>query len=93
MRLEHTAHVDDDRWAEFGPGAVGVGWDLSLFGLAEHLATGAPVHHDESAPSPDLVTFMRLSSDDWCRASIEAGTPADEARAAADRTSAAYTGG
>ena len=59
----------------------------------EYLATGASAHHDESVPSPELITFMRLSSDDWCRASIEAGTPADEARAAADRTIAAYTGG
>ncbi len=93
LRLEHTAHVGDDRWAEFGPGAVGVGWDLSILGLAEYLAEGASAHHDESVPSPELITFMRLSSDDWCRASIEAGTPADEARAAADRTIAAYTGG
>ena len=25
FELEHIAHVDDQRWAEFGPGAVGVG--------------------------------------------------------------------
>ena len=23
-------YVDDERWAEYGPGAVGVGWDLGL---------------------------------------------------------------
>ncbi|HWM18356.1 MAG TPA: SRPBCC family protein [Ilumatobacteraceae bacterium] len=92
LRLEHSAHTDDDRWIEFGPGAVGVGWDLAFLGLAEHLVTRASVQHDESAPSPELITFMRMSSDDWCRASIEAGTPAEEARAAADRTTAAYTG-
>ena len=28
--LEHIAHVDDERWTQFGPGAVGVGWDLGL---------------------------------------------------------------
>jgi len=93
LRLEHTAHIDGERWTEFGPGAVGVGWDLSILGLGEHLATGESVRPDESAPSPELVTFMRMSSDDWCRAAIEAGVPADEARAAADRTTAAYTGG
>src|SRR3954467_12124353 len=27
FELEHIAHVDDTKWAEFGPGAVGVGWD------------------------------------------------------------------
>ena len=32
LQLEHIAHVDDERWAEFGPGAVGIGWDLGLAG-------------------------------------------------------------
>ncbi len=27
FELEHTAIVPDDAWAQFGPGAVGVGWD------------------------------------------------------------------
>src|SRR5262245_56068051 len=40
LTLEHVAHVDDSRWAEFGPGAAGVGWDLTLLGLAKHLETG-----------------------------------------------------
>src|SRR5437016_8338188 len=30
LQLQHTARVDDQRWAEFGPGAVGVGWDLGF---------------------------------------------------------------
>src|SRR5262249_35594997 len=41
LELEHIAHVDDARWAQFGPGAVGVGWDMTLMGLDRHLATGA----------------------------------------------------
>src|SRR5690606_21550027 len=41
--LEHVAHVDDERWLEYGPGAVGVGWDLALHGLAQHVATGEAV--------------------------------------------------
>ena len=49
FQLEHIAHVDDERWGEFGPGAVGVGWDLGLLGLATHLATGAAVAPDEGA--------------------------------------------
>ena len=35
---------------------------------------------------------MRESSDAWCDAAIAAGTPADAARAAADRITAVYTG-
>src|SRR5690242_2732923 len=38
FELEHIAHVDD-HWDEFGPGAVGVGWDGALLGLAGHLAS------------------------------------------------------
>ena len=37
FEIEHIAHADDERWAEFGPGAVGIGWDLSLIGLFLHL--------------------------------------------------------
>ncbi len=91
FRLEHVAHVDDEKWDEYGPGAVGVGWDLTMLALVEHLATGEQVVPDMG--NPDALDFMRGSSDDWCRASIEAGTPADEAEAAAARTAAAYTGG
>ncbi|MGH9157866.1 MAG: SRPBCC family protein [Acidimicrobiales bacterium] len=95
LELDHVAHVDDQRWAEFGPGAVGVGWDLGLLGLALHLATGEPVDREEVAAwsaSAGGRQFMALSSARWCDASIAAGTDAPEARAAADRTTAAYTG-
>src|SRR5215831_1415760 len=30
LELEHLAHVADDRWDRYGPGAVGVGWDMAL---------------------------------------------------------------
>ena len=33
----------NDHWQKFGPGAVGVGWDLALHGLERHLASGAAV--------------------------------------------------
>ena len=50
LRLEHIAHVDDERWTEFGPGAVGVGWDLSVLGLARHLETGADSRRRSGRP-------------------------------------------
>src|SRR6516225_8438295 len=43
LQLEHIADADDTRWTEFGPGAVGVGWDLALIGLFLHLTSGATV--------------------------------------------------
>ncbi len=30
-------------WQQFGPGAVGMGWDSMLLGLAIHLATGEAI--------------------------------------------------
>lgn len=95
FELEHIAHVDDERWTQFGPGAVGVGWDLTLSGLARHLASGASVDPAEAAAwsaSEEGRRFMTLSSQAWCDASIAAGTDSADARAAAARTTAAYTG-
>src|SRR4030095_936414 len=43
LRLEHIAHVPDDFWNQYGPGAVGVGWDLTMLGLGRHLETGEAV--------------------------------------------------
>ncbi|MET7671123.1 SRPBCC family protein [Micromonospora luteifusca] len=96
FELDHIAHVDQDRWAQFGPGAVGVGWDLGLLGLASHLAgDGSGVSPEQSAEwsaSDEGRRTMELSSQLWGEASIAAGTDADEAKAAAERTTAAYTG-
>src|SRR6476646_1953316 len=37
LTLEHVGHVDDEFWDRFGPGAVGLGWEGALLGLAGHL--------------------------------------------------------
>ncbi|GAA0371379.1 SRPBCC family protein [Microbispora corallina] len=95
FELEHIAHVDDVRWAQFGPGAVGVGWDMGLLGLALHLTSGGLPDRDEVnawVASEDGRRYMTLSSQLWGEASAASGTDPDEARAAADRTTAFYTG-
>ena len=92
--LEHTVPVNA-QWTEFGPGAVGVGWDLALPGLEKHLRTGATVNASEAAAwsqSDEGKEFMRLSSRAWCDASIASGTERELAQAAAERTTAFYTG-
>lgn len=96
FELEHSFPVDDARWDEFGPGAVGVGWDMGLRGLSLHLSTGtAPAVDPEASMawmmSDEGQTFMTVSSERWCDASIAAGTDPDAARAAAARTTAFYT--
>ena len=95
FELEHLAHVDDERWGQFGPGAVGVGWDLAVVGLSLHLATGEPVDPgavETWSTSDEGRRFMTRSSELWAEASIAAGTPAADAEAAAARTTGFYTG-
>lgn len=96
FQLEHVASVDDERWTEFGPGAVGVGWDMGLVGLALHLGSGAgltsPAEGAAWAGSPEGHQFIALSSERWGDANIAAGADEAAARAAAARTTAAYTG-
>ncbi len=95
LRLEHLAHVDP-RWGQFGPGAVGIGWDLGLMGLTRHLASDNaaldPAAVMAWTTSPDGQAFIRASSDDWARAATAAGDDPAEARAAAARTTAFYLG-
>jgi len=95
LRLEHIAHVPDDLWNQYGPGAVGVGWDLAMLGLGRHLETGVTVDPEQAAEWPTTKEgkdFISRSSDGWGRASIAAGTPEAAAREAAGRTTAFYTG-
>jgi uncharacterized protein YndB with AHSA1/START domain len=45
LTLAHIGHADD-LWDQFGPGAVGVGWDGAVLGLTLHLSD------PESRPDP-----------------------------------------
>jgi hypothetical protein len=90
LTLRHSAPIPPEMWEQFGPGAVGMGWEMMLMGLAEHLAApDAP--RPEPEKMPDLTTFMTGSSRAWGQADAEAGTDPDQARAAAERCLAAYT--
>ena len=95
FELEHIAHVDDERWLQFGPGAVGVGWDLGLLGLGTYLETGTgldPATVEAWTTSDDGKRYITESSQRWCDASVAAGTDPEQARASAGRTTAFYTG-
>jgi uncharacterized protein YndB with AHSA1/START domain len=95
LTLEHVL-PHDPKWDEFGPGAVGVGWDLTLFGLHNHFASNAasadPREKMAWLFSNDGKEFVRGTSDEWYRAAVTGGADPSSARAAADRTTAAYTG-
>jgi hypothetical protein len=86
--------VDAERWAEFGPGAVGIGWDMMLLGLFLHLTGGGLEDPEEAAAwtvSEEGRAFMTDSGERWYAAQVADGDDEDAARSAADRTIAAYT--
>lgn len=95
LELEHIAHVSP-HWDQFGPGAVGVGWDLGFMGLSRHLAepeADVPAEAVEGwTATREYKDFVRSSSDDWGRADIAAGEDRDAALAAAEATRSFYTG-
>ncbi|GII87436.1 activator of HSP90 ATPase [Sphaerisporangium siamense] len=96
FELQHIAPVagSDEFWDTFGPGAVGIGWDLGVLGLALHLGSGESLK-PEDAPawllSDEGKSFVAESSLRWRDASVAFGTDEAAATAAADRSTAAYT--
>ena len=93
LALTHTA-LDSEHWAEYGPGAAGVGWELAAFGLSLHLAQPTMPKPDEATfiASPEGKAFIAGSSEGWREAAVASGIDPDAARVAADRTTAFYTG-
>jgi uncharacterized protein YndB with AHSA1/START domain len=96
VELEHVAHVADEFWERFGPGATGIGWDMCLYGLANHLSDPGWVPDPEAIAawlgSADGRTMLRLSSDAWAAAAVADGEDPAVARERADRAFGAYTG-
>jgi uncharacterized protein YndB with AHSA1/START domain len=98
--LSHIAEPTE-HWEQYGPGAVGIGWDQAIMGLALHLvdraagtdadAPDAVARGEEFAASPDAVLFTTLSGAAWERADVEGGEDPEVAAAAAKRTVEAYT--
>ncbi len=94
LTLEHTA-VIEDHWNQFGPGAVGIGWDLALMGLTQHVATGASADHAAAEAwmgSPNGKAFMSESGESWRAAHVASGVDPASARERSDRTIAFYRG-
>jgi uncharacterized protein YndB with AHSA1/START domain len=97
--LEHIAHKDgigEEHLKKYGPGAVGIGWDLGLYGLERHLVNpSAPLDHEAVeawTKSTDGKAFMRGSGEAWGEAHAASSAAPEEARAQAARSIAAYLG-
>lgn len=92
--LEHTL-PDDPHWREFGAGAVGIGWDLTILGLGLHLE-GEALDRDEVAAwqaTPQAAELVVASGRAWRAAAVAGGGDAAVEGEREDRTRAAYTGG
>lgn len=83
-------------WQTYGPGAMGVGFDMGILGLGLYIAGDTSVTPETGAAwqvSDEGKAFTRRAADAWAGAHEAGGASADAARAAADATYAFYTGG
>jgi uncharacterized protein YndB with AHSA1/START domain len=99
LTLVHTMLKDEageEHWKTYGPGATGVGWDLSFVGLGMHLESGGgtvdPKASEAWLASDEGKAFVRASAESWGRAHAAAGEDAEVAQAMATRTASFYAG-
>ncbi len=99
LTLTHTMLKDEAgeaHWQTYGPGAAGVGWDLSFLGLGLHLASGGeaidPEESEAWTVSDEGKVFVRACADAWASAHAASGEEARVAQAMAARTASFYTG-
>jgi uncharacterized protein YndB with AHSA1/START domain len=93
--IEHIVKADDPIWGEFGPGAMGIGWDSMVLGLAIHLSTGEsidPSFGQQWMGTEDGRSFLTMSGEEWYAANVASGEDPAGARAFSDRCLKAYLG-
>ena len=87
FELEHVAVVPEEFWEQYGPGAVGVGWEGGVLGLALHLHGGSVGDPIAWQVSDEGREFNTRSSEAWGTAYLAAGAaPEAVARAVANTT-------
>lgn len=98
LTLEHIMAKDEAseaHWRKYGPGAAGVGWDLSFVGLDLHLRTGEKVSPEEAenwTTTEEGKTFIRASATAWGEAHVDSGENEPVATEMADQTAKFYCG-
>ena len=98
LTIEHIMPKDEaseEHWRKYGPGATGVGWDLSFFGLLLHLRTGESIPQDEFNAwfsTDDGKAFIRECAMAWGNAHIDSGEDESIARGMAQQTAKFYCG-
>ncbi|MFJ6854920.1 SRPBCC family protein [Streptomyces sp. NPDC091271] len=94
FELEHVSVVPEEFRSQYGPGAVGIGWDLALLGLGWHLTGGgiSPEDAVEWQNSPEAKAFVARSGEEWGHAFAASGADPETVTATTVATIAFYTG-
>ncbi len=92
LEMEHAAVSPEEMWDQFGPGAVGVGWDQGLLGLSLYLRTGATVDDPVAWQlSDEGIDYATRSSNAWGAANRAAGADPEVVERNVVNTTAFYT--
>jgi uncharacterized protein YndB with AHSA1/START domain len=86
LELAHSRVGDPEFWAKFGPGSVGTGWDLILYGLDSDLAGVDLSDREAWTRTQEYAEFVRASTRAWAAAHEAAGASRADAQAAAEQT-------
>ena len=90
VELDHTAVVPDDAWGEYGPGAVGVGWDRGPSGWRSTCAAVPSATRWPGSVSAEGREFATASSEAWGAANRAAGADPDSVARGVANTTAFY---
>ena len=89
--LEHIGLVPDEMWDQFGPGALGAGWDGGVLGLALHLRGGTVGDPIAWQLSDEGRAYVTRSSEAWGEAHAASGAEAETVARTVANTIAFYT--
>ncbi|WP_130011480.1 SRPBCC family protein [Serinicoccus sediminis] len=90
LTLTHRAQTPPEMWDQFGPGAVGVGWDGALLGLSLHLAGGPLPTTEDLDRDPAVREFNAAAAQAWGEAQLAAGTDPEVVEANVAATTGFY---
>ena len=98
LTLQQIARLPEATFDAYGPGAVGIGWDIAILGFVARTGAWRELRLDVPVASPAWLAssegadMVRAWSIRWAAASVAAGTDVDAARRAENETTRAYGG-
>lgn len=92
LYLEHLAYAQSEHFKTYGPGATGVGWDLSLVGLEYYVRTAGAIDETDFMNSSEVKKIISFSAKAWGDATIKGGFDPQQSTIAATNTEKFYLG-